>query len=401
MQLCCLVVLECQCIIDDLVKIEVEIVDLEDILVKFEWQCGIVCDEFVEIVDRYGDDWCIWIIVVDGDVSDEDLIVCEDVVVIIIEMGYVKCIKIDLYCSQKCGGKGVQGVGLKQDDIVVYFFVCFIYDLILFFIIQGWVYWVKVYDLFEVFWMVCGQYVVNLLVFQFEECIVQVIQICGYIDVLYLVLVICNGLVKKFKLIDFDFNCLGGIVVVNLCDNDELVGVVLCLVDDDLLLVLVNGQFIRFLVIDEVLWLMGCVILGVQGMWFNIDDWLLLLNVVCEGIYLLVVMLGGYVKCIVIEEYLVQGCGGKGVLMVMYDCWCGRLVGVLIVDDDSELYVVIFGGGVICIVVCQVCKVGWQIKGVWLMNLGEGDILLVIVCNVEESGDDNVVDVNGVDQMGN
>lgn len=400
MQLRRLAALERQRIIDDLAKIEAEIADLEDILAKPERQRGIVRDELAEIVDRHGDDRRTRIIAADGDVSDEDLIAREDVVVTITETGYAKRTKTDLYRSQKRGGKGVQGAGLKQDDIVAHFFVCSTHDLILFFTTQGRVYRAKAYDLPEASRTARGQHVANLLAFQPEERIAQVIQIRGYTDAPYLVLATRNGLVKKSKLTDFDSNRSGGIVAVNLRDNDELVGAVLCSADDDLLLVSANGQSIRFSATDEALRPMGRATSGVQGMRFNIDDRLLSLNVVREGTYLLVATSGGYAKRTAIEEYPVQGRGGKGVLTVMYDRRRGRLVGALIVDDDSELYAVTSGGGVIRTAARQVRKAGRQTKGVRLMNLGEGDTLLAIARNAEESGDDNAVDANGADQTG-
>lgn len=197
MQLRRLAALERQRIIDDLAKIEAEIADLEDILAKPERQRGIVRDELAEIVDRHGDDRRTRIIAADGDVSDEDLIAREDVVVTITETGYAKRTKTDLYRSQKRGGKGVQGAGLKQDDIVAHFFVCSTHDLILFFTTQGRVYRAKAYDLPEASRTARGQHVANLLAFQPEERIAQVIQIRGYTDAPYLVLATRNGLVKK------------------------------------------------------------------------------------------------------------------------------------------------------------------------------------------------------------
>ncbi|EFD42618.1 LOW QUALITY PROTEIN: DNA gyrase subunit A, partial [Mycobacterium tuberculosis variant africanum K85] len=186
MQLRRLAALERQRIIDDLAKIEAEIADLEDILAKPERQRGIVRDELAEIVDRHGDDRRTRIIAADGDVSDEDLIAREDVVVTITETGYAKRTKTDLYRSQKRGGKGVQGAGLKQDDIVAHFFVCSTHDLILFFTTQGRVYRAKAYDLPEASRTARGQHVANLLAFQPEERIAQVIQIRGYTDAPYL-----------------------------------------------------------------------------------------------------------------------------------------------------------------------------------------------------------------------
>jgi DNA gyrase subunit A len=384
MQLRRLAALERQRIVDDLAKIEAEIADLEDILAKPERQRGIVRDELKEIVDKHGDDRRTRIVAADGDVSDEDLIAREDVVVTITETGYAKRTKTDLYRSQKRGGKGVQGAGLKQDDIVAHFFVCSTHDWILFFTTQGRVYRAKAYDLPEASRTARGQHVANLLAFQPEERIAQVIQIKSYEDAPYLVLATRNGLVKKTKLTDFDSNRSGGIVAINLRDGDELVGAVLCSADDDLLLVSANGQSIRFSATDEALRPMGRATSGVQGMRFNADDYLLSLNVVREGTYLLVATSGGYAKRTAIEEYTAQGRGGKGILTIQYDPRRGRLVGALIVDDDSEVYAITSGGGVIRTAARQVRKAGRQTKGVRLMNLGEGDTLLAIARNAEE-----------------
>jgi DNA gyrase subunit A len=385
MQLRRLAALERQRIVDDLAKIEAEIADLEDILAKPERQRAIVRDELKEIVDKYGDDRRTRIVPADGEVSDEDLIAREEVVVTITETGYAKRTKSDLYRSQKRGGKGVQGAGLKQDDIVNHFFVCSTHDWILFFTTQGRVYRAKAYDLPEASRTARGQHVANLLAFQPEERIAQVIQIKSYEDAPYLVLATKNGLVKKSRLTDFDSNRSGGIVAVNLRNGDELVGAVLASAEEDLLLVSAKGQSIRFSATDEALRPMGRATSGVQGMRFNTDDKLLSLNVVRENTYLLVATAGGYAKRTAIEEYPIQGRGGKGVLTVQFDKRRGSLVGALIVDDDTELYAITSGGGVIRTAARQVRKAGRQTKGVRLMNLGEGTTLIAIARNAEEN----------------
>ena len=399
MQLRRLAALERQRIIDDLAKIEAEIADLEDILAKPERQRAIVHDELKELVDKYGDDRRTRIIPADGDVADEDLIAREEVVVTITETGYAKRTKSDLYRSQKRGGKGVQGAGLKQDDIVNHFFVCSTHDWILFFTTQGRVYRAKAYDLPEASRTARGQHVANLLAFQPEERIAQVIQLKSYEDAPYLVLATRNGLVKKSRLVDFDSNRSGGIVAVNLRDGDELVGAVLCSAEDDLLLVSAKGQSIRFSATDEALRPMGRATSGVQGMRFNEEDQLLSLNVVREDTYLLVATSGGYAKRTAIEEYSAQGRGGKGILTIQYDRRRGTLVGALIVDDDTELYAITSGGGVIRTAARQVRKAGRQTKGVRLMNLGEGDTLIAIARNAEvgDSTDEVNTDLDATD----
>jgi DNA gyrase subunit A len=389
MQLRRLAALERQRIVDDLAKIEAEIADLEDILAKPERQRAIVHDELAELVEKYGDDRRTRIIPADGDVADEDLIAREEVVVTITETGYAKRTKSDLYRSQKRGGKGVQGAGLKQDDIVRHFFVGSTHDWILFFTTQGRVYRAKAYELPEASRTARGQHVANLLAFQPEERIAQVIQIKTYEDAPYLVLATKNGLVKKSKLTDFDSNRSGGIVAVNLRDGDELVGAVLCSSENDLLLVSAKGQSIRFSATDEALRPMGRATSGVQGMRFNEEDQLLSLNVVQEGTYLLVATSGGYSKRTAIEEYTTQGRGGKGILTIQYDRRRGTLVGALIVDDDTELYAITSGGGVIRTRARQVRKAGRQTKGVRLINLGEGDTLVAVARNADEDASED------------
>ncbi|NKX87252.1 DNA gyrase subunit A [Nocardia coubleae] len=391
MQLRRLSALERQKIIDDLAKIELEIADYKDILEKPERQRAIVRDELAEIVEKYGDDRRTRIIAADGDVADEDLIAREDVVVTITETGYAKRTKTDLYRSQKRGGKGVMGAGLKQDDIVKHFFISSTHDWLLFFTNKGRVYRAKAYELPEANRTARGQHVANLLAFQPDEKIAQIIQLKTYEDAPYLVLATRAGLVKKSKLTDFDSNRSGGIVAVNLRDDDELVGAVLCSSDDDLLLVSAHGQSIRFSATDEALRPMGRATSGVQGMRFNTDDELLSLNVVRPDTYLLVATAGGYAKRTAIEEYTAQGRGGKGVLTIQYDPKRGSLVGALIVDDEDELYAITSSGGVIRTAAKQVRKAGRQTKGVRLMNLADGDTLLAIARNADEPDPDQLI----------
>ncbi|MGZ4555375.1 MAG: DNA gyrase subunit A [Mycobacteriaceae bacterium] len=387
MQLRRLAALERQRIIDELAEIERTIADLQDILDRPERQRQIVRDELTELVDKFGDERRSRIIPADGDVSMEDLIAREDVVVTITETGYAKRTKTDLYRAQKRGGKGVQGAGLKQDDIISKFFVCSTHDWILFFTTKGRVYRAKAYELPEANRTARGQHVANLLAFQADEKIAQVIQIKNYEVMPYLVLATRGGLVKKTKLTDFDSNRSGGIVAVNLKEDDELVGAVLCSAEDDLLLVSALGQSIRFCATDDALRPMGRATSGVLGMRFNGEDRLLSLNVVQEGMFLLVATAGGYAKRTAMEDYPVQGRGGKGVLTIQYDRRRGTLVGALIVDIDDELYAITSGGGVIRTTAKEVRKAGRQTKGVRLMNLGDGVDLVAIARNADEPGE--------------
>jgi DNA gyrase subunit A len=217
MQLRRLAALERQRIIDELVKIEIEIADFKDILAKPERQRAIISEELSEIVTKFGDDRRTQIIPFDGEVSMEDLIAREDVVVTITRTGYAKRTKTDLYRSQKRGGKGVSGATLRQDDIVSHFFVISTHDWILFFTNKGRVYRAKAYELPEANRVAKGQHVANLLAFLPDEHIAQIIQIPNYQVAPYLVLATKNGLVKKTRLEEFDSNRSGGIILRKTC----------------------------------------------------------------------------------------------------------------------------------------------------------------------------------------
>jgi len=394
MQLRRLAALERQKIVDQLAEIEIEIADLQDILARPERQRAIVRDELMEIVNKYGDDRRTRILPFDGDVSMEDLIAVEDVVVTITRTGYAKRTKTDLYRSQKRGGKGVQGAALKQDDIIAHFFVCSTHDWILFFTNMGRVYRAKAYELPEANRNARGQHVANLLAFQPGEEIAQVIEIPNYEVAPYLVLATKTGLVKKSRLLDFDSNRSGGLIGINLKEDDELVGAVLCAAEDDLLLVSADGQSIRFHATDETLRPMGRATSGVLGMRFNSGDELLSMGVVQPDKFVLVATDGGYAKRTPIDDYPIQGRGGKGVLTIQYDRKRGRLVGALIVDEDDELYAITSSGGVIRTSVVQVRKAGRQTKGVRLMNLDEGGTLMGVARNADEP-----TDVSGEDDQ--
>ena len=284
LQLRRLAALERQRIIDEAAEIELRIADLTDILARPGRQRQIIRDELNEIVDKYGDERRTRLVPYDGDVSAEDLIAQEDVVVTITRTGYAKRTKTDLYRAQRRGGKGVQGAGLKTDDIVAHFFVTSTHDWILFFTNKGRVYRAKAYELPEANRNARGQHVANLLAFQPDETIAEVITIRDYTVAPYLVLATKAGLVKKTKLTDFDSNRTGGIVAINLREDDELIDAALISPDNDLLLVSRKAMSIRFKADDETLRPMGRATSGVIGMRFSGDDELLAMEVVDEDI---------------------------------------------------------------------------------------------------------------------
>jgi DNA gyrase, A subunit len=388
MQLRRLAALERQKIIDELAEIEEIIADLKDILARPERQRAIVRDELKEIVDKHGDDRRTQIVAATGDVTEEDLIARENVVVTITSTGYAKRTKVDSYRNQKRGGKGVRGAELKQDDVVRNFFVCSTHDWILFFTNYGRVYRLKAYELPEASRTARGQHVANLLEFQPGEHIAQVIQIQGYEDAEYLVLSTAHGRVKKSRLADYDSSRSGGLIAINLNEGDRLIGAALCSADDDLLLVSEEGQAIRFTANDDTLRPMGRATAGVKGMRFRGDDQLLAMCVVRDGDYLLVATSGGYGKRTAMEEYPVKGRGGLGVVTFKYTPKRGKLIGALAVDNDDQIFAITSAGGVIRTEVGQIRPSSRQTMGVRLVNLEKDVELFAIDRNVEGEGEE-------------
>ncbi|WP_415646790.1 DNA gyrase subunit A [Stackebrandtia soli] len=385
MQLRRLAALERQKIIDELSEIETKIADLEDILAKPERQRTIIKDELATAVAKWGDERRTKIIPDEGEVSMEDLIAREDIVVTITRGGYAKRTKIDSFRSQRRGGKGVAGASLKQDDIVSHFFVCSTHDWMLFFTNKGRVYRAKAYELPEAGRTARGQHVANLLAFQPDEHIAQVMQISGYDVAPYLVLATRRGLVKKTKLSDFDSPRTGGVIGINLRDGDELVGAALISGEDDLLLVSRGAQAVRFQATDDALRPMGRATSGVIGMRFGEEDELLTMEVVRDGMDILVATSGGYAKRTPVEEYPQQGRGGKGVLTAKITERRGNLIGALSVTPEDELFAITSGGGVIRTPVKPVRRTtDRNTMGVKLMDLPEGVSLIAIARSADE-----------------
>ena len=395
MQLRRLAALERQQLIDEYDELMAKIADYEAILASPERQRQIVSDELAEIVTRYGDDRRTQLVAAEGEVLAEDLIAQEDVVVTITRGGYAKRTKTDLYRAQRRGGKGVRGAQLRTDDIVEHFFVTTTHHWILFFTNKGRVYRAKAYELPDTARDARGQHVANLLAFQPDERIAEVMALQDYSAAPYLVLATRSGMVKKSRLTDFDSPRTGGIIAINLHEDDEVIGARLVSPEQDLLLVSKRAQAIRFHATDEALRPMGRATSGVIGMRFANGDELLGIHVVRDGADVLVATSGGYAKRTPAGQYPVKGRGGMGVLTAQIVAARGELVGALMVDADDEVFAITSSGGVIRTAAAEVKKSGRQTMGVRLMNLAAGDSLVAIARNAESAG----ADVNG-DEVG-
>ena len=399
MQLRKLAALERQQLTDEYNELMAQIAGYEAILASPERQRQIVGTELGEIVAKYGDDRRTEIIPYDGDVSIADLIAEEDVVVTITRGGYAKRTKTDLYRAQRRGGKGVRGAQLRTDDIVEHFFVTSTHHWILFFTNKGRVYRAKAYELPDAARDARGQHVANLLAFQPDERIAEVLALSDYQIAPYLVLATSSGLVKKSRLTDFDSPRSGGIIAISLREDDEVIAARLVSDDEDLLLVSRQAQAIRFHATDEALRPMGRATSGVIGMRFSNGDQLLGMHVVRESADVLVATDGGYAKRTPVDQYPVQGRGGQGVLTARIVEARGELVGALMVLPGEEVFAITSAGGVIRTSVAEVKQSGRQTMGVRLVNLAAGQSLVAIARNAESldaangGADDN--DVNG------
>ena len=390
MQLRRLAALERQKIIDEYDELMARIADYNDILASPVRQRTIVGDELREIVDKYGDERRTRFVGYEGEMSMEDLIAEEEIVVTITRDGYAKRTKSDLYRAQRRGGKGVRGAQLRQDDIVEHLFTTTTHHWILFFTTKGRVYRLKAYELPESARDARGQHVANLLALQPDEEIAQVLDLRDYEQASYLVLATRQGMVKKTRLTEFDSTRSGGVIAINLREDDEVIGALLVEADNDLLLVSRKGQSARFHADDDTMRPMARATQGVIGMRFRGGDELLAADVVREDAFVVTVTDGGFAKRSSVEEWTAKGRGILGVkAMRLENEERGSLVGALVVDAADEVFAIKASGEVIRTSVDQIRATGRDTMGVTLTSVAEGDAVVAVTRNVERAVDED------------
>ena len=408
MQLRRLAALERQRITEEHDEIQRSIDDYNDIIAKPQRQRDIISTELGEIVAKFGDDRRTSIEFFDGDMSVEDLIPEEDVVVTITRGGYAKRTRVDLYRSQRRGGKGVKGAQLRGEDVVEHFFTTTTHHWLLFFTNLGRVYRAKAYELPEASRDAKGQHVANLMAFQPGEEIAQVLAIKDYESSPYLVLATRAGLVKKTRLSEYDSPRSGGLIAVNLREDDVLVGAGLASPEDDLILVSRRGQSVRFHANDEALRPMGRATSGVTGMKFREADDLLSISVVRSGEDpdLFVVFENGLAKRTQASDYPVKGRATLGVRVAQVSERGGDLVGALTVAEDDEVMVVMEKGKIVRSRIDEVRRTGRNTMGVIFAAPDKGDAIVAVARNNErvalEDGPEGVMDGGdgGTDTLG-
>ncbi len=434
MQLRRLAALERQRIMDRLAELESTIADLNDILASEERQRQIISDELTAIVDKFGDERRSTIIPSDGEMSMEDLIPDEDLVVTITRGGYAKRTRADLYRTQRRGGKGVRGATLRGDDVVEHFMATSNHHWLLFFTTAGRVYRTKAYNLPEANRDAKGGHVAGLLSFQPDESIAQVLAIRDYDQQPFLVLATRNGLVKKTRLGDYNSPRQAGVIAINFRDTepdsgaDELIGAELANAEDDILLVSRKGQAIRFRADDSQLRPMGRATSGVTGMKFRDGDQLLSMSVIkAEQVaaeeaaeashsagpdsepgespevaeqYVFTITDGGFAKRTRISDYRLQSRGGIGIKAMKQDDDRGNLVGAFIVVEGDEVLAVKQSGQVTRSAIDENLRpTGRDTKGVRFVGVREGDYVAVVARSVERAPEiDEAVEAAAVEQ---
>ncbi|MCU1481563.1 MAG: gyrase subunit [Subtercola sp.] len=386
MQLRRLAALERQKIHDEADALQVKIDEFHVILGSPARQREIIVEELTEIATKFGDDRRTEIMFgFDGDMNVEDLIPEEEMVVTVTRGGYIKRTRSDNYRSQHRGGKGVKGAQLRADDVVEHFFVTTTHHWLLFFTNKGRVYRAKAYELQEAGRDAKGQHVANLLALAPDEQIAQILDIRDYKAATYLVLATREGLLKKTALSEYDTNRSGGIIAINLREDDELVSALLVEEDSDVLLVSKLGMSIRFTASNESLRPMGRSTAGVIGMKFREDDYLLDASVVSEAGFVFVVTEGGYAKRTSVDQYRIQGRGGLGIKVAKLQEERGELAGSLIVDEDDEVLVVLASGKVVRSAVAEVPAKGRDTMGVVFARFADEDRIIALAKNTERT----------------
>jgi len=405
LQLRRLAALERQKILDQAAEIEKLIAGFKKILSSPDLQREIVSTELTEIVDKFGDDRRTAIVASEGDLTNEDLIPVEEMVVTVTRGGYIKRTRSDNYRSQKRGGKGIRGATLRADDVVQHFFVTTTHHWLLFFTDKGRVYRTKTHQVMESARDAKGQHIANLLALLPGESVEQIVDIPNYDVAEYLVLATRKGIVKKSRLQEYNTNRTGGVFAIDLAVEkgkdgkpvldetgqptylDTVVSAMLVNKDSEILLVSKAGMSIRFAADDSTLRPMGRKTGGVKGIALRTGDELLSAAVVSDVGYVFVVTESGYAKRTDVGQYRLQNRGGIGIKVAKLTDERGGLTGGLIVDDGDEVLVIMEGGKVVRSNVDGVPAKGRDTMGVVFARPDEGDKILAIARNSERNLD--------------
>jgi DNA gyrase subunit A len=359
--------LEREKIVEEYKNVLKDIARFKEILSNERLVFNIVKEELTELQEEFGDHRYTEIIEATKEISIEDMIVEEDMVVTISRRGYVKRNAITLYRNQRRGGKGKTGMGTKEDDFVEHLFVASTHHTFLFFTNMGKVYWCKVYDIPRAGRVSLGKAIVNLLNFSKEEKLTTVLAVPSFEPGFHVLMATKNGLIKKTDLMAYSRPRAGGIIAINLLEGDELISARITDGTQNVFIGSFNGKSIRFHESD--VRPSGRVATGVRGMRLAQGDHIVGMEVLSHGQTLFTVTENGYGKRTSIDEYPVQKRGGKGVIAIKTTARNGNVVGLLLVEEDDDLMLMTDIGKIIRMPVKGISVISRNTQGVTLMGM--------------------------------
>jgi DNA gyrase subunit A len=362
---------------------------LREILASDREIFNIIISELTEIRDKFGDQRRSEISDTTPDISLEDTIMDEEMVVTISHTGYIKRSAVDLYRSQRRGGKGKTGMKTREEDFVEQLFIASTKDYLLCFTDAGRMYWLKVYEIPEGNRTTKGKAVVNLVSVGMEEKITTILPVKEFSEHTFLFMATRNGVVKKTPLIEYSNVRSGGIIAVNLDDGDKLIGVALTDGTKDVFLASRNGKAIRFG--EQDVRSMGRVTRGVRGMNLNEDDHVIGMEIVDNdvvGSTIFTVCENGYGKRTDLDEYRDQSRGGKGIITIKTSDRNGCVVNVMQVSNDNDLMVITDNGKILRVPVSGFSVIGRNTQGVRLITTEEKEKVVAVARLAEKEEDD-------------
>ncbi|MFC4546818.1 DNA gyrase subunit A [Paenactinomyces guangxiensis] len=336
---------------------------------------GVVRDEITEIKNKFGDDRRTLIKVDEDNILEEDLIPEDEVSILLTHRGYIKRMPLSTYRAQKRGGKGITGMGTREDDFVQMMFVTHSHNHLLFFSNKGRVYRLKAYEVPELGRAARGTAIINLIQIDQDEYIHAVIPVKEFTADTYLFFATAHGVVKKTSLSEFENIRRNGLFAINLRDEDELVGVHLTDGDQEVIMGTRKGMSIRFH--ESEVREMGRSATGVKGITLAEDDQVIDMDIVIPDKHVLIVTRNGYGKRTPIEEYRVQSRGGKGIKTLSITKKKGPVVGHKVVSETEDLMIVTQSGMVIRLNVADISVLGRYAQGVKLIQVDGDEVATV------------------------
>ena len=368
--------LERQKIEDELAALKVKIADYLDILAHEERILAIVKEEALTMKKKYADDRRTEIAAVSGEVDIEDLIPDEECVLTLTEAGYIKRQKMDTYHTQRRGGRGISGMTRKEEDVATEMFVLNSHDYVMFFTNLGRVYRLKAYEVPEGSRTSKGMNIANLLPLCQDEKVNSMIRVTDMEEEKYLVMVTRNGIIKRTSLSAFNTARKGGVIAIDLDEEDALSWVRLTNGDDELLVATRKGMAIRFLETD--VRAMGRTARGVKAITLNEGDCVVGMSILREGGLVLTVSETGNGRLSPISDYRLQSRGGKGLLNYYVDKY-GDVAAIKVVDLDDDIILISSDGIIIRIKADSIRICARPSKGVRVMKVsGEGNKVVTL-----------------------